>query len=94
MFRFSLKSDTKLQSALVVRIFGVVKVDGIDEPFAFGKDEQVVAMQISHKIGIAEEVYALFKNGIVYRYLPGNTLDTSDLNKPDMIRCILLLSPL
>ena len=55
MFRFSLKSDTKLRNALVVRIFGVIKVEGMDETFAFGKDEQVVAMQVVHEIGIAEK---------------------------------------
>ncbi len=84
MFRFSLKSDPQHENALVIRIFGTFKMN--NEDVSFGTDCQVMAMQMAHSVGIAESVYAIFKNGIVYRYAPGRTLTAEDLRNPSVIQ--------
>ena len=84
MFRFNLKSDEDKQNAIVVRIFGTIKMEG--ETFVMGTDAQVMGMQMAHCVGIAQPVYAIFKNGIVYRYAPGGTLTVEDVRNPEVIR--------
>ena len=84
MFRFNLKSDQDKQNAVVVRIFGSMKMKG--ESISFGTDSQVMAMQMAQSLGIAQPVYAVFSNGVVYRYSPGHTLTPEDVKNPEVIR--------
>ena len=84
MFRFNLKSDQDKQNAVVVRIFGSLKIKG--ETMFLGTDSQVMGMQMAQHLGIAQPVYAVFRNGVVYRYAPGHTLTPEDVKNPEVIR--------
>ena len=84
MFRFNLKSDPEHENAIVIRIFGTFVMNG--QEIQLATDGQVMAMQVAHSVGIAEPVYAIFRNGIVYRYAPGRTLQLEDLKNPGTIR--------
>ena len=84
MYCFNLKSDNEKQNALVVRLFGSI-VYG-KETLTFGGDEQTMAMQLAHAVGLAQPVIAILRNGIVYRFAPGRTLTLADIQNPDIIR--------
>ena len=84
MYCFNLKSDKEKQNALVVRLFGSIQVG--KETFTAGSDEQTMAMQLAHAVGLAQPVIAILKNGIVYRFAPGRTLTIEDIKNPDIIR--------
>ena len=76
MYRFSLKTDTPYQNALVIKIFREPKMGDIE----------IMGMQVAHAVGIAEPVEAILNNGVVYRYTPGRPLTAQDLHNPDIIR--------
>jgi ethanolamine kinase len=86
MMRFNLKSDVKKDNAIIVRIFGTIKIAG--EKIDIETDLQVMAMQMAAQLGIAQPVYAVFKNGMVYRYGQGHTLTGEDVQNPKVIRLI------
>ena len=81
-----LKSDKDKSDALVVRTFGVFPFDlGIELP-EIDRNYEVMALQAAGQIGVAQPVYALYKNGIVYGYATGRTVEPQDLKNPCVIR--------
>ncbi len=80
-----LKADTDKKNALVLRIFGVLKLpDGIE--LTFDRNFEIMGLQLGHKIGISQPIYAIFENGVVYKYATGSTLTPKDLENPKVIR--------
>ena len=76
-----LVSDEHKSDAVVVRVFvNSVTFATVD------RDTEVMSIQVAAAINVAAPVYALFKNGIVYKYAPGRTLTGDDLTKPELIR--------
>ena len=82
-----LKSDTSKSDALVLRTFGTLpfEFEG-GEPPKIDRDYEVMGLQIAARIGVAQPVYALYKNGIVYGYATGRTVEPNDLKDPKVIR--------
>ena len=76
-----LVSDKDKEDAMVIHIF----VAGIKD-IPLDRDTEVMAMQVSAHIKVAQPVYALFKNGIVYKYGKGRTLNGEDLKNPTVVR--------
>ena len=85
LFRFNLRSDTEKQNALVVKLFGGMKIP-TGETIYFGTNEQVMAMQVAHSVGISQEIVALLKNGMVYKYAIGDTMKREDISDPEIRR--------
>ena len=77
-----LVSDKDKKDAVVIRIF----IDGGIAGITMDRDAEVMAIQVSANIKVAQPVYALFKNGIVYKYGTGRTLTGADLQNPFVIR--------
>ena len=78
-----LVADVDKQDALVVRVFG--------QPnpamgMSMDRSTEVMCLQVAAHIKIGQPVYAIFKNGIIYRYAPGRTLTGDDIKNPDVIR--------
>ncbi len=80
-----LKSDTEKKDALVLRIFGEMTLpDGME--VTFDRNFEIMGLQLGHKIGISQPIYAIFENGVVYKYATGSTLTPKDLENPKVIR--------
>ena len=76
-----LVSDKDKKDAMVIRIF-VCGMKGISRD----RDTEIMAMQVAAHIKVAQPVYALFRNGIVYKYGRGSTLTGEDLKNPIVVR--------
>ena len=76
-----LVSDEDKNDAIVVRVFNSnITMATVD------RDNEVMAIQVAAAINVAAPVYALFKNGIVYKYANGRTLTGDDITKPELVR--------
>ncbi len=84
MFCAYLKSDTGKKDAVVLRVFGEFKAIGVD--FTFDRSFEIQGLQVGHKLGISQPVYAIFTNGVAYKYATGRTLTPGDLENPKIIR--------
>ncbi len=83
-----LKSDASRKYALVLRIFGSIKVEGFE--IQLDRDYEVMGLQLGHKIGVSQPVIAIFKNGVVYKYATGRTLKPDDLDNPNVMRYFMI----
>ncbi len=72
-----------MKDALVIRIFD--QVEG-EEGLNDDREYEVMGMQVAHKIGVAQPVYAIFNNGVVYKYATGRTLTSKDVKNPTIIK--------
>ncbi len=84
-----LESDINRKYALVLRIFGGMKIEGVD--IQLDRDYEVMGLQLGHKIGVSQPVIAIFKNGVVYKYATGRTLKPDDLANPKVMRYIMII---
>ncbi len=84
-----LKSDASRKYALVLRIFGSIKLDDIE--ILLDRDYEVMGLQLGHKIGVSQPVFAIFKNGVVYKYAIGRTLKPDDLDNPKVMRYFIII---
>lgn len=70
---FHASSDTEV---LLVRIYGN-KTD-----LLIDRNAEKVNIAFLHGHGLAPQLYATFKNGLVYEFVPGVTLDTKSVYEP------------
>lgn len=82
MFCCHLLSDTKREDALTIRVFG--GIEGLH--LNFPRHIEVKGIQVAALLGVGQPIYAIFKNGVVYRFAPGRTLQPADVTDPKVIR--------
>ena len=76
-----LVSDKDKKDAMVIRIF-VSGAQGV----IMDREMEILAIQVAAQINVGQPVYALFKNGIVYKYAAGRTLNAKDVQNPQVMR--------
>ncbi len=89
MFCAHLNSDTGKNDAVVLRVFGLFNPKGLE--FTFDRSFEIQGLQVGHKLGISQPVYAIFTNGVAYKYATGRTLTPGDLENPKIIRYIFMV---
>lgn len=70
--------DKFLQEVLLVRIYGNNSELMID------RNAEKRNMAMLFKVGLAPQLYATFKNGLVYDYVPGVTLNHKTVQDPNI----------
>ncbi len=86
MFCYHHKSDDAISDGIVFRV-RPNNYEQLDQKGAF-KDKEMITMQLAYVAGVAQEVLAIFKNGLAYRYAQGRTMELADLSKPHVIKYV------
>jgi len=71
------------ENDMVVRIYNADISESV-----ISRHGEFVSMQISQAAGCQPEIYATFKNGLVYKYFPGRCATMHDVLKENTIRSI------
>lgn len=62
----------------------LVRVYGNKTDLLIDRKAETQNFQLLHTYGLAPSLYATFKNGLVYEYVPGTTLNTESVLCPDI----------
>ena len=81
MFCVFQKSDVSRDDAMVVRVHGINFLEGIDH-----RVKEIVSMQVAYAADCFPPVYAAFRNGTIYKYVPGKCMSSAECTDPDIIR--------
>lgn len=76
--------QTSEEEVVLVRIYGNYSDLMVD------RDAEKLNIAFLHKLGFAPALYATFKNGLAYEYVPGNTLKPTTLKEPKIWRLIAI----
>lgn len=77
-------SVTQTEEVLLVRIYGN-KTD-----LLIDRNAEKINIAFLHKHGLAPKLYATFKNGLVYEFVPGCTLNTSTVYEPKVWKLVAI----
>ncbi len=83
MYCYHLKSDDVKSDAIIFRLYQASKASVTD-----CIDKDAMCMQIAHAAGVAQEVHAIFQNGMACQYAQGRTITFDDLSKPHIIKYV------
>ena len=79
---FHVDSQSGKEEVLLVRIYGN-KTD-----LLIDRNAEKLNIGFLHQHGLAPELYATFKNGLVYEFVPGVTLNTTTVYEPKIWRLV------
>ena len=79
MIRVYQKEDASLDDGLVVRISRTTSGGASDY-----RIKELAAMQLAHAADCFPPVYAAFRNGCIYGYIPGRNISWLEISHPDM----------
>ena len=74
-----LLSDKGKKDAVVIRIF-IQGMTGV----TIERNTEVMAIQVAAHIKIGQPAYAVFRNGIAYRFAPGRSAIPEDVKNPKL----------
>jgi ethanolamine kinase len=75
-------SDNDINDVILVRIYGN-KTD-----LLIDRSAEKFNIRLLHKHGLAPELYATFRNGLCYEYVPGSTLNPTNIYEPKIWRLV------
>ena len=82
-----LATDGDKEDAVLLRIYGA-----LGSGLKIDRDVEIMCLQVAAAVKVGQPVYAIFNNGIVYRFAPGRTLTGEDVTNPDVMRCSITLT--
>ena len=80
MYCCHLEQDKDRNDAVIIRIFRGILAEGMD------RDKEFLSIQVAQSAGCHAPLYAVFNNGLVYKYVPGRLPSLHDFEKPEVIR--------
>lgn len=79
---FHFDPESKREEVLLVRIYGN-KTD-----LLIDRNAEKINIAFLHKHGLAPELFATFRNGLVYEFVPGVTINSETVNDPRIWRLV------
>ena len=80
MYCCFMAEDRGRNDAVIVRIYRDILGEAVD------RDKEFLSIQVAQAAGCHAPIYAVFNNGLVYKYVPGRLPSLRDLMKPKVIQ--------
>ena len=80
MYCCFMAEDKDRNDAVIVRIYGDLLGEAVD------RDKEFLSIQVAQAAGCHAPIYAVFNNGLVYKYVPGHLPSLQDLTLPSVVR--------
>ena len=75
--------DKDRNDAIIVRIYRGIMAEALD------RDKEFLSIQVTQAVGWHAPIYAVFNNGLVYKYIPGRQPTLYDLQEPKIIQGVV-----